>query len=243
MINDIAFPKIKNPQKTVLHRWIAVTVFSMLLFIYGAFDFEISSADGMFIMVSLLLFFTSLFFIRITVKNVKKIDGALHKNSYLAYWTYSKEEWKEYLVFEKNYRQIKGKSVAIFLSIITALIFVPFILLIDEGQLFMFFVMLGLFALYFFMGFVAPLLAHALQKNRQGSVLLLERGLLLDSQFHTWDFPLSKFNSAELIKKPYRHLAITYDFYDRTGPRSYTVNVPIPKNFTGSLEDILSRFH
>jgi len=243
MNNDGVLANIKNPQKSVLNKWIAVSIFSLLLFFYGAFDFDINSADGLFIMVSLLLFFISLFFIRITFKNVKKIDKALHSKTYLAHWTYSKEEWKDYLVFEKDYRQTNGKAIAIFLSIITALIFIPFILLIDEGKLFMFFVMLGLFALYLFMGVILPLLVFALRKNQRGSVLLLERGLLLDSHYHTWDFPLSKFNSAELVKKPYAHLAVTYDFYDRTGPRSYTVNVPIPKNFSGSVEDILSRFH
>jgi len=59
--------------------------------------------------------------------------------------------------------------------------------------------------------------------------LILHKGVLLNKQFHSWDFPMSKLASASHEKKPFEHLEIVYDFFDRTGPRSYTINIPIPE--------------
>ena len=72
---------------------------------------------------------------------------------------------------------------------------------------------------------------------------MLEKGVLLNKEFHTWDFPLSKFYSAEFQEEPYKHIEIIYEFIDRTGPRSYTVNVPIPENNKDDIEKIISSFN
>jgi hypothetical protein len=106
----------------------------------------------------------------------------------------------------------------------------------------MFFVMLGLDGMYFFMGCVFPSISFFFKRKSFGDVILLETGILLNKQFHTWNFPLSKFLSAEFETKPYEHLAVTYEFFDRTGPRSYTVNVPIPKQNKMAIDAIVSKF-
>ena len=177
------------------------------------------------------------------MKNIKAIDNAINNRVMLAHWKYTAKEWLDYLTYEKKYRFENGKLMAYFLSGFTILIFIPFILIISEGKFVMFLVMIALFVMYFFMGLVFPKIVFFIRKNRVGEVILLEKGLLVDKEFHTWDFPLSKFNNAEFLNKPYNHLAINYGFFDRTGPRSYTVNIPVPKKIHKiEIKKIISKF-
>jgi hypothetical protein len=98
----------------------------------------------------------------------------------------------------------------------------------EEAKLAMFLVMLGLILLYAMAAFIVPWLLRKLRKSEDVTVLILPKGVLLHKQFHSWDFPMSKLASATYEKKPFQHLEIVYDFVDRTGPRSYTINIPIP---------------
>ncbi len=236
-------PEIKNPQRVTLVRWLFTDVFFIALGLHSYIIFDINSFDGLFIMVSITVVLTSLFFIRTTMKNIKVLDAAINQKKMIVHWKYTNEEWWDYLSHEEDYRSDKATSMAILLSVITAIIFVPIILFAPEGKLFMFMVMLGLFGLYFFMGYVFPSILFYFKRKSVGEVILLEKGVLLNKEFHTWDFPLSKFNSAEFKEKPYNHIEIIYEFFDKTGPRSYTVNVPIPENNKNDVEKIISNFN
>ena len=236
-------PKIKNPQRASLFRWIFADIFFIALGLHSFITFDINSYDGLFIMVSITVVLTSLFFIRTTMKNIKVLDEAIDGKKMIVHWKYTKEEWLNYLSHEEDYRSDMGSSVAILLSVITAVIFIPFALFAPEANFFMFMVMLGLFGLYLFMGYIFPSILFHIKRKSVGEVILLEKGVLLNKEFHTWDFPLSKFNSADFKDKPYRHIEIVYDFFDRTGPRSYTVNVPIPGTNENDIEKIISSFN
>ncbi len=238
-----AMPKIKNPQRVTLHRWIYAALFFTGLGLHSYITFDINSFDGLFIMVSITIVLTSLFFIRTTMKNVKALDAAINDRKMIVHWKYTNEEWWNYLSHEQDFRNDTGAAMAIFLSLITAIVFIPFILFAPEAKFFMFMVMLGLFGLYYFMGHIFPSILFYFKRKSVGEVILLEKGVLLNKEFHTWDFPLSKFYSAEFLEEPYRHIEIIYEFFDRTGPRSYTVNVPIPENNKDEIENIISSFN
>lgn len=233
--------KIKNPQRSVLYRWLCIDLIFIILGIKSSLYFDINPFDGMILMVGITVILTSLFFIKLTLKNIKLIDDAIKHKKRIVHWQYTKEEWSEYISHEKSYRTTEGKLIAFVLSGITLIIFVPFILIIEEAKLSLFFVLLGLLGLYFFMGFVVPHIVFYFRKNTTGEVLVLEKGVLLNKQFHTWDFPLSKFNSAYFEKTPYPHLSISYDFVDRTGPRDYVIHIPIPKNNTTNIKSIVKQ--
>lgn len=234
--------KIKNPQKAVLRNWILVNAFFIVLGLRSMMDFDINSADGMFIMISLLVVLTSLFFIGSIIKNIKMLDGAINRKKLIVHWTYTKKEWLSYLDHEGKYRSDEARFIAFTLFAITLLVFIPFILIIPEGKLAMFFVLLGLIGFYGFMGWIAPSIRFYYKRMGVGEVILLEKGVLLNKQFHTWDFPLSKFGSATFSKTPYEHLVIVYNFWDRTGSRSYVINVPIPRSNKKNIKSIISKF-
>lgn len=231
---------IKNPQRTVFRRWLFILILFIFLGYNSYSNFDINSFDGMIIMLSLVVIPTSLFFLYTTNKNIKALDDAINKGKMIAHFKYTKEEWLNYLINEKKYRTGEGRLIAIFLSIMTALIFIPFAIFVQEWV--MIEIMFALFAMYGFMGFILPKIIFEIRKNSVGEVILLEKGVMLAKQFHTWDFPLSKFSIATHKKKPYNHLEIVYKFFDRTGPRSYAVNVPIPKNNKEDIKKIISKF-
>jgi hypothetical protein len=242
MNNSAKQYKIKNPQRIAFKRWLLIDALFIFLGINSMINFDINSFDGMFIMLSILITLTSFFFIPLTLKNIKLLDKAIEQGQSIAHWKYSKQEWNDYLKFEKNYRSDESKLIAIVLSVITLIVFIPFILIIPEGKFFMFLVLIGLLVLFFAMGWIIPRITFYLKRNNVGEVILLKKGILLNKQFHTWDFPLSKFNNATIVKEPYRHLIVVYDFVDRTGLRSYAVNIPIPKKNRQDIKKIISSF-
>ena len=130
--------------------------------------------------------------------------------------------------------------IAIFLTIFTAIIFIPFAIFVHEFSMIV--IMLGLFGIYWFMGLISPKIMFQIRKRNTGEVLLLEKGLMIGKQFHTWDFPLSKFKGAIYVKDDYEHLEVAYDFVDRTGPRTYVVNVPIPQSNVSDVEEVINKF-
>ena len=238
--NDNKKLSIKNPQRTVLKRWLFILILFIFLLITSYINFDINSLDGMIILISLVIIPTSLFFIWTTNKNVKKLDEAINRGRMIAHWEYSKEEWVDYLIFERSYRKSQGTMIAILLTAFTAIVFIPFAIFVQE--FFMIIVMFGLFGMYWFMGLILPKIMFQIRKRNIGKVILLEKGLMIGKQFHTWDFPLSKFEKAIHVKKDYEHLEVIYDFVDRTGPRTYVVNVPIPKNNVNEIEEIIKKF-
>jgi hypothetical protein len=235
--------KIKNPQKTVLAVWFLVDIFFIVLGLTSLIHFDINSFDGMFILVSITVVLTSIFFIISTIKNIRVLNDAINSCKMIIHWKYTKEEWQNYLNYEEKDNLEKNKLIAGILFIITALVFIPFILVIREGKLFMFTVMFLLYAIYFFMGWVLPKIIFYLKGKNPGEVILLKKGILLDKQFFTWNFPFSRFSHAEFVDEPYKHLSVTYNFIDRTGPRSYTVNVPIPEANKADINEIIAQFN
>jgi hypothetical protein len=235
--------KTKNPQRVSFFRWVLADLFFIVFGVHSYITFDIHSYDGLFILVSATFVLTSLLFIRATMKNAKILDEAINGQNMIVHWKYTDEEWLDYLSHEEDYRSNTGILMAIVLSVITAIIFIPFILFIPEGKFSMLMVMLGLFVLYFFMGYVFPSILFYVKRKSVGEVILLEKGVLLNKEFHTWDFPLSRFNSAKFKEQPYVHLEITYDYFDRTGPRSYTINVPVPSDNKKNINTIISSFY
>jgi len=162
-------------------------------------------------------------------KRSKEIEHALEDESYIAEWHYSAEKWEAFMNREDEFRTGQRKIAFVFLSVITVIIFMMFVIFAEEAKLAMFLVMLGLIVVYAMAAFIVPYLVRRFRKSEDVTVLILHKGVLLNKQFHSWDFPLSKLASVSYEKKNFEHLEIVYDFFDRTGPRSYTINIPIPE--------------
>ncbi len=230
---------IENSQKKVVKIWFFIGLIGIFGLIYGFSNFEINSFDGGIIMISIFLIIMSIVCIFIFHKRAKALDKALIDRKFIAHFEYTAEEWSDFLEYEYRFRLDEKSAIFKLLSIITIPIFLLFILFIDEGKLAMFFVLIGLILMYAFMAFILPRIIFYFKKRTKADVIIMEKGVLLNKQFHSWDFVLSKFSSAKHIKKPYEHLQIKYEFWDRTGPRKYFVNIPIPIKCKYDISDII----
>lgn len=220
---------IKNRQKRIYQVFLGLTVvFFLIMIVTIAFFDSFNDWAPPTLFLSFFLLVVSLICVIIFRKRSKEIEHALADQNYLAQWHFSSAKWGAFMNQEDDFRTGKRKVAFVFLTVITVIIFMMFVIFAEEAKLVMFLVMLGLIGLYALAAFIVPWLIRRFRKDEEATVLILHKGVLLNKQFHSWDFPLSKLASASYEKKPYTHLEIVYDFVDRTGPRSYTVNVPIP---------------
>lgn len=239
---------IKNRQKKIYQVFLGLTlIFTlMILLIIGYFD-SIGDWAPPALLMSFFLGIVCLICVFIFYKRSKEIEHALEDQSYIAEWHYSAKKWKEFMNVEDDFRTGERKVAFTFLTVITVIIFMMFVIFAEEAKLAMFLVMLGLILVYAMAAFIVPYLIRHFRKIEDVTVLILHKGVLLNKQFHSWDFPMSKLASASYEKKPFEHLEVVYDFFDRTGPRSYTINIPIPEGEDGkkvqNIVDELKNFN
>src|SRR6056297_539325 len=219
---------IKNRQKQIYQVFLGLTlIFILMILLIITFFDSIGDWAPPALLLSFFLGIVCLICTFIFYKRSKEIEHALEDQSYIAEWHYSAKEWKEFMNSEDVFRTGERKVAFIFLTVITVIIFMMFVIFAEEAKLAMFLVMLGLILVYAMAAFIVPYLVRCFRKKEDVTVLILHKGVLLNKQFHSWDFPMSKLASVSYEKKPFEHLEVVYDFFDRTGPRSYTINIPI----------------
>ncbi len=222
---------VKNRQKTIYRVFLILTlVFGVMMpVIISMFDILGDSAPPLLFM-SFFLAIVCLICTLIFRKRSRSIEHALKDKNYLAQWHFSPEKWKAFMEKDDQFRTGERTLAFTVLSVLTVIIFMMFVIFAEEGKLAMFLTMLGLIVLYALAAFIVPYFIRRFRKDEAATVLILSKGVLLNKQYHSWDLPLSKLASASFEKKPYEHVQITYEFVDRTGPRSYTINIPIPED-------------
>lgn len=220
-----------NSQKPKYIACIWLTLIFLALAFSGFMLFEaLGGIAGAIILIGLAASLTSFICIFIFKKRSDALDRALSKNDYIARWKFTKREWQDFLKREHSLRRLEKAGIFIVLSIITLIIFMVFILFIDEGRMAMLFVMLTLIMIYAAAAFIVPAAMFKIRNREDAEVLILKKGILLDRTFHTWDFPFSKLTSAKYRERPYKRLEVAYEFFDRLGPRDYLVLVPVPNS-------------
>lgn len=221
---------MKNNQKKKMFVSVALTILFGLIFVIGINLFsELGEFAGLIILMSLLISITSFVCIFIFNKRSKSFENAI-QNKTGKIFSYDKKEWTQYIKEDTKLRNAEKKAIFIFLTIITIIIFAIFILIIEEAKLEMFIVGLLLIGLYAFMAFVVPILSKSLKNKKDREIMIFPKGIIIGNTFHTWDFPLSKLSSVKEKKKPFEYIQVSYEFFDRLGPRSYTIRLPFPKN-------------
>src|SRR6056297_2535187 len=169
---------IKNRQKRIYQVFLALTViFAVLIFVViGFFDAFGDSAPPI-LFLSFFLGIVCLVCTIIFLKRSREIDHALKDQSYIVQWDYPAEKWKAFLEKEDVFRTGERKVAFIFLTVITAIIFMMFVIFVEEeAKLAMFLVMLGLILIYAMAAFVVPWLLRKLRKTEDTTVLILQKG-------------------------------------------------------------------
>ena len=166
--------------------------------------------------VSLFLALSFLVAARIFSKRSGKLRSLIAGEKLLASWTMSPRQKADYI--RNLYRRELGRNLVIFASIVTIAvpIFGVFILVIDEGKLAMFGVLVGLILFLALVALGAPLYYRAANARGDGKVMIGPKSAYINGYFHNWDFPLSGLSKIRVIHEPYYGLQLVYWYIDRT---------------------------
>jgi hypothetical protein len=222
---------IKNNQKTIFYISILFTILFITNLIYSIKNFtRLDPYSGLIMSISILFGLTSLVMTFIFKKRSDVLEKAIKKNIFLAKWDYTTKEWDSFLKEELRTRLLENRLYFIIITVISTLVFGIFILIINKERLSMFYAYLSLILLIFIISNMFPYLDNLFKKKQSKQILILAKGIFIAGHYHTWDFPLSKLRFVKIKTKPFNHLFINYNFFDRLGPRDYSLIIPIPNN-------------
>jgi hypothetical protein len=223
--------KYTNPQKKYYLGSIFFTIFFFFIAVYFYNNYQkYNSFAGAVIFISIFLSISFFVLIFMFKKRYNIIENAINLNDFIVKWQYSKKDWNNFLAIEYNLRIKENIGKLILVTIMILLIFIPFIIFINEGRLAMFIVMIGLIMILSFFAFFVPFMNYVLKKKENRLIIITTKGVLIGNTLHNWNFMISKFKNAKFKINPFNHIEINYEFIDRLGPRDYTLFIPIPNS-------------
>jgi hypothetical protein len=232
MISRKKMPKkesrIPNKQKQFFRLCTYIGIFFALIFLINILFFDaIGEWASPIIFLSIWLSLSSFGVSLIFKKRAKNIDNAISNSEIIAEWDIDKKEWETFKNHESLIRKSEKKAAFLILTMITIIVFVPFIIVIPEAKLVM--ACVGLFLIFFYsvLAFFIPFVFSKFVRYSDVKIVIMRKGVLIDNQYHTWDFPFSRLKKASVLKKPFNHISIIYSFFDRLGPRTYNIVLPI----------------
>lgn len=214
-----------NQRSTTSKSLIAAGVFALLMILPFM---EWGPAAGLWAlsMISLLLFLTSLIVAWMFHSRSKKLESLISGESLLAEWQLTQQQKENYINY--FYEQEKGRNIVILvtISVIAVIVFGLFILFINEGQLAMIGVLVGLILFLSFFAFVMPLYYRHSNAQGDGKILIGAKYAYINGYFHNWDFPLSGLSMIKIIKEPFYGIYLVYYYTDRTLEHSEEIYIP-----------------
>src|SRR6056297_977811 len=120
---------IKNRQKQIYQVFLGVTlIFILMILLIITFFDSIGDWAPPALLLSFFLGIVGLICTVIFYKRSKEIEHALEDESYIAEWHYSAEKWEAFMNREDEFRTGQRKIAFVFLSVITVIIFMMFVI-------------------------------------------------------------------------------------------------------------------
>jgi len=220
--------EMENTQTSISKRaWYAAGLFAFIILTAFTEIWEIHPA------VTTISFFFLIVSVVVAVifrSREKKLQNLISGKDLIASWQWNEEQKKQYTQY--LFRREKNKNLVILMSItfIAIIVFGIFIAVIDEGKLFMLFVLLGLILFLSLVAFSMPIYYRYKNAKGDGMVLLGKKYAYINGYFHNWDFPLSGIKKVKIIQEPFYGIRLTYYYTDRTFRHSETLIIPAPEN-------------
>jgi uncharacterized Zn finger protein (UPF0148 family) len=217
---------LKNSQTSIVKgAWYSAGFF-LLIIVLAFIDLGVVNIHPAIVMISIFFLLMSLVVAYMFRSREKKLQSLITGENLLASWTL-KEAYENYL-FEHE----KSKNSAIFLVItmMGIIVFGIFILVIDEGKLAMFSVLIGLLVFLSFFAFGMPRYYKYQNSKNDGIVLIGAKFAYINGYFHNWDFILSGLSKLKKIKSPFYGINLVYYYTDRTLTNSEELFIPANNN-------------
>jgi len=220
--------EIQNNQTSITKKlWYAAVFFLLIIII--AF-MEIVSIHPAIVFLSFFFFLSSVVIGFMFRSREKKLQKLITGENLLAEWTMSDSQKRDYVNYLFENEKNKNKIILYIISGIAAVVFGVFILVIDEGKLFMFLVYIGLVVFLSFFALGMPYYYKIINKKNDGRVLIGSKYAYINGFFHNWDFLLSGLSKVKVIKEPFYGINLVYYYTDRTLNHSEELFIPVDKN-------------
>lgn len=242
--NNLSFPlSIKNKQKKNLIIWYFISLVGLfMMFSPEIFNIEDMDAMGALtfigIFITLTGFLVGLLIFRPRAKVFKSI---IEGENIIAVWKYSKDEYKQYVKdeYEENKSAVKG--MMIFLSILSTIIFLPFIIFSEAGAL-MIIPLIGLLTLCGIAGLITTLASKKVFSDPY--VIISMDGVLSNGKLTSWKGFGYYFTEAKYSEEDPKILIINYEvLFNRGANRHMCEAVLIPRSEERTAGDVIDKLN
>jgi hypothetical protein len=217
---------LKNNQTSIVKKSLFSALFFGLVILVAIMDFDALPIHPAIVMISIFFLLMSLVIAFIFRSREKKLQSLISGENLIAAWTLTDNEKRNYVNFLYSNEKSKNMGLLIVISVLAVVIFGIFILVIDEGKLFMFLALIGLLVFVSFFAFGMPYYYRNRNLKNDGKILIGKNFAYINGFFHNWDFPLSGIKKVKIIKEPFYGLYIKYYYTDRTFTNTEELNIP-----------------
>ena len=222
--------ELQNNQTSIVKKSWYVAGFFALVILVAIMDFDSLPIHPSIFFISIFLFLSALVIGFMFRSREKKLQSLITGENLVASWSLTTNEKYKYVNFLFDNEKSKNMGLFLVISVIAVVIFGIFILVIDEGKLAMFLVLIGLIVFLSFFAFGMPFYYRNKNLKNDGIILIGKKFAYINGYFHNWDFPLSGIKNAKIIKHPFYGVHIKYYYTDRTLTNTEELNIPSPEN-------------
>lgn len=215
---------IENNQTKIVTRSRYVAIFFALI-ILGAIT-EILTIHPAVFMLSIFFMICAIVIALMFKSRERKLETLISGDNLLSQWTLSPEQKKKYVDYQFQQNFGMNTLMLLVIGVIAVVVFGLFIIMIDEGRLFMFFVLLGLIAILVLFAFGTPYYYKLTNSKGDGRILIGAKYAYINGYFHNWDFIMSGLRKIKIIKEPFYGLSLEYYYTDRTYQHSEIIVIP-----------------
>jgi len=220
---------INNQGVIVKGAWYFAGIF-ILIIVLAIIDLDNFPIHPAIVMLSIFFLIVSLVVGYLFRNREKKLESLISGETLLASWTLDKTQKEAYVNYLFNNEKGKNYAILIVISVISVVIFGIFILVIDEGKLAMFLVLIGLLVLLSSFAVGMPRYYKYQNSKNDGIILIGAKYAYINGYFHNWDFKLSGLSKVKVMKAPFYGINIVYYYTDRTSQHSEELFIPANEN-------------
>jgi len=218
--------ELNNNQSGIVKKAWYSAGFFLLVIIIAFMDLDSLPIHPAFFMLSIFFLIMSVIMAYMFRSREKKLQKLISGENLIAQWTLTPEQKKKYANFLFKYESGKNQIILFSISFIAIIVFGIFILVIDEGKMAMFLILLGLIAFLAAFAFGMPFYYRLKNLRGDGKILLGAKYAYINGYFHNWDFPLSGLSKVKPIKDPFYGINLIYYYTDRTLKNSEELFIP-----------------
>lgn len=236
---------IPNPEHGYANIGLAISGVAVLMMAAGITGMvDMMNGGGALILIGFFLLIMGFVVFGIYKKRARLLDTILKGDEVLARWQYSATEWRRFT--EEAFADRKANNKAMFILIAVIMVVVVLGLLIatgfDEASII---VAIGMAGFLAFLALIAVLTVWLPYRRRsqieQGRVLIAQRGLWVEGDFHEW-VTLGNRLEAVVYEVDEQRLVVQYSSINRTGRIYQTVLLPVPEGQEASADELIAYF-